>query len=128
MTLSACETALSSEADGRDFEGLAALAQRGGVRSVLASLWPVVDDSTRALMARFYANRGGSPLVSKTEALRAAQISMLKGELTGTVGDARSQPTTPLPAGVHAPPYPKDLPAWSHPKYWAPFVLLGNPR
>lgn len=128
LTLSACETAVSSQANGRDFEGMAALAQRAGVRSVLASLWPVSDDSTRALMAQFYANRGSTPRSTKAEALRHAQLAMLRGELKGKSDDVRAGSSVKSADTFGAPAYPKDLPQWSHPFYWAPFVLLGNPR
>ncbi len=128
LTLSACQTAMSSDADGRDFEGLAALAQRAGVRSVLASIWPVSDASTRYLMGRFYANRGQSPKMSKAEALRQAQIALIRGELKGASDDPRGEPTNPPPVEVQGQPYPKSMPEWSHPYYWAPFVLLGNSR
>lgn len=127
LTLSACETALSSEANGRDFEGFAALAQRAGVRSVLATLWKVSDPSTAALMARFYANRGENPKATKADALRQAQLAMIRGELT-TPSRAQPERSGSATAGAKAPEYPKNLPAYSHPYYWAPFVLIGNPR
>ena len=78
MTLSACETAMGGGVEnGREFEGFAALVQQRGVKAVLASLWPVADESTAPLMTEFYrARREG---LSKAAALRQAQIETLKG-------------------------------------------------
>jgi CHAT domain-containing protein len=128
LTLSACETALSSDADGRDFEGFAALAQRAGVGAVMASLWAVSDDSTAKLMGRFYENRGASPKMSKSEALRQAQLAMIRGELIGSTSGATKSSATTTKRTAEAPTYPSGLPSYSHPYYWAPFVLIGNPR
>ena len=54
VTLSACETALGAELAGEGLIGLTRAFHYAGARSVLASLWRVADDSTAALMARFY--------------------------------------------------------------------------
>jgi CHAT domain-containing protein/tetratricopeptide (TPR) repeat protein len=99
LALSACETATTGvDADGKEVEGFAVLAQRQGARSVLASLWPVADKSTPLLMEKFYQfrNKPGTP---KAEALRAAQLSLMR-----------------------------DNSSFSHPYYWAPFILIGNWR
>jgi CHAT domain-containing protein/Flp pilus assembly protein TadD len=100
LALSACETATTGvDADGKEVEGFAVLAQQRGARSVLASLWPVADKSTPLLMEKFYQIRSAQPGTLKAEALRAAQLSLLR-----------------------------DNPSFSHPYYWAPFILIGNWR
>jgi CHAT domain-containing protein/Tfp pilus assembly protein PilF len=108
LTLSACNTAVSGvAANGREVDGLAILAQQKGARAVVASLWGVYDSSTGLLMQAFYRNwttNTGSPL-SKAEALRRAQLSLL-----------HSAPGQP--ASLKLP--------YSHPYYWAPFILIGN--
>jgi CHAT domain-containing protein len=94
LTLSACNTGVG---DGTEVEGFGTLAQRQGAKAVIASLWPVADSSTSQLMQEFYRIRETSPGISKVEALRQAQLELLRG-------DAR----------------------YSRPFYWAPFFLMGN--
>ena len=97
LTLSACDTARGGTgADGREIEGFAVLAQRKGAKAVIAALWPVADESTSQLMQMFYRLRETAPRASKAEALRQAQLSLLRSE------------------------------AYGEPYYWAPFILLGN--
>jgi CHAT domain-containing protein len=92
LVLSACQTATG---DRRAALGLAGLAVRSGARSTLATLWSVNDRSTASLMVEFYRELG-QPGVTKAEALRSAQLALLK------------------------------QPQYQHPYYWAPFILLGN--
>ena len=55
LTLSACNTATSDAAsDGKEVESFGVLAQRQGAKAVVASLWPVADQSTKQLMREFY--------------------------------------------------------------------------
>ena len=92
LILSACQTAAG---DKRAVLGLAGVAVRSGARSTLATLWSVQDQSTADLMSQFYEALSQSG-VSKAEALRQAQLSLLRS------------------------------PQYQHPFYWAPFVLVGN--
>ena len=50
LVLSACETA---SGDSRATLGLAGVAVQAGARSTLATLWPVVDESTAQVMGEF---------------------------------------------------------------------------
>jgi CHAT domain-containing protein/Tfp pilus assembly protein PilF len=105
--LSACETGLGEVAGGEGLLGLQRAFQVAGARSVVASLWTVDDEATRALMARFYENlwRHGQP---PGEALRQAQLSMLRGSLwRGSLKREAAKPKSDR------------LP----PVYWAAFVL-----
>ena len=83
VTLSACETALGTDAGGEGLVGLVRAFQFAGARSVLASLWNVSDRSTPAIMTRFYrAVRKGRPMA---EALREVQLAGIrKGGKEGT--------------------------------------------
>ena len=137
LTLSACNTAVGSAgAVGTEVEGLAVLAQRQGAKAVVATLWAVADTSTQALMQTFYRLREGQPGLPKVEALRQAQLALLRGAgpsqaatpMGSTRGlvvheSTRSGPEGTLPPFVPAPQAP-----YAHPAYWAPFVLIGNWR
>jgi CHAT domain-containing protein/Tfp pilus assembly protein PilF len=106
LTLSACDTAVGGAAgDGREVDGLGILAQQKGARAVVASLWGVYDASTGLLMPEFYKEWTTNTDMPKAEALRNAQLALLRG----TTG------------GPHEALY-------THPYYWAPFILIGNWR
>lgn len=119
LTLSACDTATGGVAsDGKEMEGFAVMAQRQGAKSVIASLWPVSDNSTRMLMQEFYKLRVGALHLSKAEALRRAQISLLTGK----------SPDGPSRSIKLQNEQPKGAINYSHPFFWAPFILVGNWR
>jgi CHAT domain-containing protein len=54
LVLSACESGVSEPLAGDELMGLAHAFLAAGVRSLVVSLWPVDDRSTRALMEAFY--------------------------------------------------------------------------
>lgn len=91
LTFSACQTA---EGDDRAPLGFAGAALRADAQSALGSLWPISDDATSQLMISFYSNLIKHQ--SKAEALRQAQLELLKSEYM------------------------------YHPAYWSPFILVGN--
>jgi len=78
LTLSACDTGLGGgrDAQGREIEGFGVIAQQQGAKAVLATLWPVADQSTALLMADLYKRRQSQRL-TKIEALRQAQLGLL---------------------------------------------------
>ncbi|MBS1807985.1 MAG: CHAT domain-containing protein [Acidobacteria bacterium] len=129
LTLSACNTATGgSGANGKEVEGFGVLAQRQGAKAVVASLWPVADRSTKHLMQEFYKLREAKAEVTKIEALRQAQIKLLRGELqvTGEALAAR-EIVHEAPKATNQPPFKPDAKApYAHPYYWAPFILIGN--
>ncbi|MEM8828733.1 MAG: CHAT domain-containing protein [Cyanobacteria bacterium P01_G01_bin.19] len=95
LVLSACNTA---QGDNQAILGLAGVAVRAGARSTIATLWGANDEATSNLMGKFYQNLAADAAISKAEALRQAQLSLLAEE------DSQ----------------------YRHPYYWAPFVLIGN--
>lgn len=119
LVLSACRSALGDDSVELGFTGLAVQA---GVKSALGSLWYVSDEGTLALMTTFYEQLKTAPI--KAEALRKAQLAMLKGEvrLQGgklvTSNSSFALPPELLKLGN------KDL---KHPFYWSAFTMIGNP-
>ncbi len=98
LSLTACQTAVGDE---RATLGLAGIALQVGVRSVLASLWSVPDESTSILVEEFYQNlRAGK---SKAEALQQAQIKLLHPK---NRDDVNFQ--------------------YDNPAFWASFIMIGN--
>ncbi len=95
LVFSACETA---SGDSRAALGLAGVAIRAGARSTIATLWQVSDESTAALMVRFYQELAQGEGITKAEALRRAQVSLLR-------------------EGRYRTPY-----------FWSPYILVGNWR
>ncbi len=148
LTLSACNTAAAqSDANGREIDGFAELAQRLGANSVMATLWSVADSSTPRLMTDFYRNNKN---MSKADALREAQIALLQGKpdaevierqinksaIKIVISEIRQEKTAKILAmrskvfsfsKRDAPEYiPDDKKPFAHPFYWSPFILFGN--
>ena len=130
LTLSACDTATSGS-NGKEMEGLAFIAQELGAKAVVASLWPVADVGTEVLMREFYQLKETNSHWSKAEALRQAQIALLKGD------DDSSREATQHSRGIGLAKENESDPAmkvyarnpkapFAHPHYWAPFILIGN--
>jgi len=72
VVLSACDTGVGRYERGQGLLGFAFAALAAGNRGAVLSLWPVADDTTAHLMARFYArmHRGQSPAAALTEIKR----------------------------------------------------------
>ena len=128
LTLSACETAMGGS--GSEVEGFGALAQDQGAQGVMASLWKVADKSTGTFMAEFYRRREAEHL-TKAEALRRVQLAFIRGEISpqGQGTGARRDVGCLLNCdrnGENAANAPSATADYSHPYYWAPFILMGN--
>ena len=102
LVLSACETASGPAPPGEGISGMLWAAFAAGAPTTVASLWRVESVSTSQMMIEFHrqwlANRGGRTLLAKSAALRAAALQL--------VASGR----------------------YSHPFYWAGFILAGNPN
>ena len=87
-------------------DGFGSLAQQRGAKAVIASLWSVADASTGVLMQKFYQFRmREGQAASKAESLQEAQLLFLHKQVKSSeLSD-------------------KD---YSHPYFWAPFILIGN--
>ena len=86
----------TAEGDKRAALGIAGIAVRSGAKSTLATLWSVEDQSTVTLMNQFYQQLASTDSATKAKALREAQTALMHSE------------------------------KYSHPYYWAPFILVGN--
>ena len=93
LTLSACQTAAG---DDRAALGLGGIAVKAGARSAFATLWNVNDQASTTLVGDFYTTLRDQPQMSKAQALRHAQMALLKDE------------------------------RFSHPCLWAPYLIIGN--
>ncbi|UCE02155.1 MAG: CHAT domain-containing protein [Candidatus Latescibacterota bacterium] len=96
--LSACDTGIGQAQAGEGVLGLRHAFQVAGVRSLVMSLWPVSDESTRDWMQAFYRARFDKRM-SVADAVHASSLAELQKQ--------RSRSTT------------------THPFYWASFVSAG---
>jgi CHAT domain-containing protein/tetratricopeptide (TPR) repeat protein len=141
VTLSACETGLGRFAGGEGLVGFSQVLLAKGARSLVLSLWKVDDTATALLMVRFYENLLGKRAglkapMPKGEALREAKhwlrtmpraeaealaTKLSRGELRASEVEARpvAKAEPKGGAGGEAP--------YAHPRYWAAFILLGDP-
>lgn len=98
--LSACETGRGEVKTGEGVFGLRRAFQTAGVDTLILSLWPVEDRSTRRWMGHLYRARMGG--ASTAEAVRAANLGSLE-DLRRIDGSA-------------------------HPFFWGAFVAAGDWR
>ena len=119
LVLSACSTGFSG---GAELESLATEMQYEGVRTVLATLWPVADQSTAAFMAGFYDElRNGA---GRSEALHSVQRRFTRSEdLTAVTASLRG-----FAAYSEDAKPPTSYGGYTHPFYWAGFQMIGQWR
>ncbi|NES06452.1 MAG: CHAT domain-containing protein, partial [Okeania sp. SIO2F4] len=121
LVLSACRTAIGDRNAELGFGGLAVAA---GVKSALASVWYVSDEGTLGLMTEFYTHLNNVKI--KAEALRQAQLAMLRGEVVIADGELRgsgARGPVVLPSALRK----FGTQDFSHPYYWAGFTMVGSP-
>ena len=95
VVLSACDTGLGEVESGQGVYGLRRALVVAGAQTLVMSLWKVDDTITRDLMLAYYDRLLAGE--SRSEALREAQLAMLRDEDT------------------------------AHPSYWASFLVAGDP-
>jgi len=115
LVLSACQTGVGG-GNGDEIDGFGELAQQSGAKCVIASLWPVADESTKDLMVAFYRIIKEGKAISKIEALRQAQL-----ELAGLEDLLQKDKN-------HTDKESRQKTKYSNPYYWGPFILMGNWR
>jgi CHAT domain-containing protein len=130
LTLSACNTGVGSKSGGKEIEDFASLAQEQGAKAVLATLWAVPDKSTSELMKIFYRLREENKAKTFGESLQKAQLALLRGEIQGpTFASNRGMRKIAEPVKRQSPFIqfrPNKNAPYSHPYYWAPFVMIGD--
>ncbi len=128
VVLSACETALGETAkDGIEISGISFYFLNRRAKAVMASLWLVNDASTTQLMQEFYTNLAKDNHPTKPEALRQSQLSLLYGKNNPKkASDDERGAIEPKPIPGKTPMNQQSGTGYSHPYYWAPFILIGN--
>lgn len=117
VVLSACETGLGKEMGGEGMIGLTRAFQYAGAKTVLSSLWSVSDKSTGVLMEEFYKSLKSGR--SKAESIRQAQLYLLNNKVKSKSGETEKDVSKRgnSPFANHN---------FTHPFYWAPFILNGD--
>ena len=101
VVLSACNTAAGDIPGAEPLSGLARAFFYAGAHSLVVSHWAVESTSAADLMSRTFQAVADAPDISNAEALRRAMLAMLQD---------------------------KSNPERAHPRFWAPFVIVGEPR
>lgn len=111
VVLSACDTGVGEVKNGEGVYGLRRAMVLAGSESQVMSLWPVSDQVTRELMVAFY--RRLQQEEGRADALQRVQLQMLaKGERAAAARAGK--------------PTPRQATDYSHPYYWASFILSGD--
>jgi len=99
VVLSACRSGVGKRSGGDEIVGLTRSILYAGSPGVLSTLWNISDEATTPLIEKFYDHllTGPEPEASAADALRDAQIDLLRD------------------------------PEYADPRYWAAFVLTGDP-
>ncbi|NEO73484.1 CHAT domain-containing protein, partial [Moorena sp. SIO3H5] len=119
LVLSACQTALGN----REAElGFAGSAFQAGVDSTLATLWSVSDQGAMGLTTEFYRQLKKTP--SKTEALRQAQLAMIRGNVR-IENDYLYSSGNKIALSSELSEFRQQN--FTHPYFWAAFLLVGDP-
>jgi CHAT domain-containing protein len=120
LTLSACDTGLGADdVAGREIESFSSMAQNRGASTVLSTLWSVSDISTSLFAQHFYRLHESYSL-SKSEALRLTQELFIQGQLSLQNGERIHV------RGIETTEGGTENSSYTHPYFWAPFVLSGN--
>jgi len=100
VVLSACNTASAEKPGAEALSGLARAFFYAGARSLVVSNWEVDSDSAVALMTGTFAALVADPRLSHAEALQKSMLAVIDN---------------------------KQHSEWADPKYWAPFIVVGEP-
>ena len=125
VTLSACETGRSQVLKGDELIGLVRAFIYAGAPSVLVSLWPVDEVSTRIFMEFFY--RTWLAGASKPAALRQAQAYLRTRSPQDVEAILRGyEIADPAAYVARLVAFAESEQVFAHPYFWAPFILIGD--
>jgi CHAT domain-containing protein len=100
VVLSACNTAAGDKPGAEALSGLARAFFYAGAKTLAVSHWEVDSEATVALMGGLFDALKANPRLSRAEALQMSMLRMIANS---------------------------SKPEWAQPKYWAPFVVVGEP-
>ena len=100
VVLSACNTAAGDKPGAEALSGLARAFFYAGAKSLVVSHWEVDSEATVALMDGLFEALKAKPHLSHAEASRISMLRMIANS---------------------------SKPEWAEPKFWAPFVVVGEP-
>jgi CHAT domain-containing protein len=140
VVLSACQSGLGKVTSTEGVLGLQRGFHEAGARALAASLWDVSDAATSVLMEQFYRNLWEGKAPGKLEALRRAQLAVLRDparvekrrqELRDALASRRVAEAVLETRGLGPKAGKPEVDAEggsgrSHPAWWAAFVLSGD--
>jgi len=108
VILSACNTG-GAQGDGAEaVSGLGRAFFYAGSRSLLVTMWPVETTSARKLTTGIFRYQKEDPTLSRSKGLRKSALDLLDHQVI------RDEATG------------KTVAAYSHPFFWAPFIIVGE--
>jgi len=133
ITLSACKTGergIITTSHSVEVEGLGLTLHKNGAKSVLATLWSVYDKSTTLFMREFYSLYSKNN-IEKSFAIRKTQLKFITNDINENIdnisavnlNEVRNSEAMSLSKKEKS---DKLKMSFSHPYYWAPFILMGE--
>jgi CHAT domain-containing protein len=107
VVLSACNTAAAEGAGSEAISGLGAAFFYAGAKTLLVSSWPVETSSARLLTTDLFENLNMDETLSTMQALQKTNIKLINDEGFRT-------------------PDGEMIFSYSHPIFWAPFMVVGD--
>ena len=101
VVLSACNTAAGDKPGAEALSGLARAFLYAGAKSLVVSHWEVDSEATVELTDGLFEVLKANPHLSHAEALQASMLQMIANS---------------------------SKPEWAQPKFWAPFIVVGEPQ
>lgn len=108
VVLSACNTAAGDGAGAEAVSGLGRAFFYAGTRAILATGWPVHSASAARLTSELFRRQAGDAQPGRAGALRQAMVTIIDGKGYEDQGTG------------------KEVFAYAHPLFWAPYSLYGD--